>query len=592
MKIQWPAIITCAILGLAMLGCGLLLPAYLRAVDVSAIERAGRNTPTLLQVGQSLTEAQRLGAAQMLMLAARAAGVSGSDRLGAEITDLARQNPAALAWGNDVRLRKLFAASSAPVRPSEAEPFAYFIVLRKNREAALTVLRHSPAAAVRELLRARSLTGTVLFSPSDSASGQAFDAALLACGLLLDGGHLTAGLSADISAAATAANRGDGSEPLERLLMNFLALGERFNWDQLVAFVAQIPDAGTLHQLAGAANNAGPSSPRSSTAPENGQLPVLFAAVVLSGKPAAVAAYLNNFKQTGLGDLGASLPYGAGGVTELARRGQRLYRSHWERPGLTFSLVKGLFSRSADYCYTNPRPALWVKWFFYLLSGFFLAAVVHFGRPAMLSPHRTPPVRGFHLARELLFSLGFLLVVLLLTEPFLAQESQKGGASFRLHLPMTGVVVPVGIAGIKQIIMSPTIILTLLVFFVLQALIYIACLVKLAEIRRQPIPPRMKLKLLENEDHLFDAGLYLGFVGTIVSLIIASMGLVKFSLMAAYSSTSFGIIFVVIFKIFDLRPARRKLLLEAEAAEAAAASGSAPAGVYIRTTPSTPEQPS
>jgi hypothetical protein len=42
------------------------------------------------------------------------------------------------------------------------------------------------------------------------------------------------------------------------------------------------------------------------------------------------------------------------------------------------------------------------------------------------------------------------------------------------------------------------------------------------------------------------------------------MGLVKFSLMAAYSSTSFGIIFVVIFKIFSLRPARRTLLLEAE----------------------------
>ena len=130
---------------------------------------------------------------------------------------------------------------------------------------------------------------------------------------------------------------------------------------------------------------------------------------------------------------------------------------------------------------------------------------------------------------------------------------------------MTGVAVPAGMAGIKQSIMNPTIILTLLVFFVLQALIYMACIVKLAEIRRQRVPPRMKLKLLENEDHLFDAGLYLGFVGTIISLIIASMGLVKFSLMAAYSSTSFGIIFVVIFKIFHLRPARRKLLLEAEA---------------------------
>jgi hypothetical protein len=43
------------------------------------------------------------------------------------------------------------------------------------------------------------------------------------------------------------------------------------------------------------------------------------------------------------------------------------------------------------------------------------------------------------------------------------------------------------------------------------------------------------------------------------------MGVIKPSLMAAYSSTSFGIIFVSIFKIFHLRPVRRHLLLEAEA---------------------------
>src|SRR5439155_17166575 len=92
----------------------------------------------------------------------------------------------------------------------------------------------------------------------------------------------------------------------------------------------------------------------------------------------------------------------------------------------------------------------------------------------------------------------------------------------------------------------------------------IACLVKLAEIRRQNVVPRIKLRLLENEDHLFDAGLYLGFVGTIISLILVSLGIIKPSLMAAYSSTSFGIIFVSVFKIFHLRPVRRKLLLEAE----------------------------
>jgi len=56
-----------------------------------------------------------------------------------------------------------------------------------------------------------------------------------------------------------------------------------------------------------------------------------------------------------------------------------------------------------------------------------------------------------------------------------------------------------------------------------------------------------------------------GFAGTIISLILVSLGVIQPSLMAAYSATSFGIIFVSVFKIFHLRPMRRKLLLEAEA---------------------------
>jgi hypothetical protein len=209
-----------------------------------------------------------------------------------------------------------------------------------------------------------------------------------------------------------------------------------------------------------------------------------------------------------------------------------------------------------------------MKWLMYLGGGFFVAMAFHFAKPAVSSLERPLQVRGFHVAREILFALGFLFVVLLLSEPFLAQESQKADVPFRLRLPMAGGGVPAGSAVAKPNIMNPTILLTLLLFFVLQGLIYAACLVKLAEIRRQKVPPRIKLKLLENEDHLFDAGLYLGFVGTIISLILVSMRIIEFSLMAAYSSTSFGIVFVCVFKIFHLRPARRKLLLEAETASA------------------------
>ena len=557
MALRWFTFSVCAVLGLVLLMCGLLVPAHLRAVDAGVVAAAGGHSPGLLAQGQMLAGERKLGAAQMLMRAARLAGLPGWDLLGTAITNLARQNPAALAWGDDGRTEDLFGNPSPAADPNL--PFTDLIIHRQNRDAALAHLQGSSVQAVQELMQTRSLQHTVLLPPSSSASGQAFDASVCICGLLLDGNRLPAGLSREVSELASQANRGADSEPLEQTLMDFLSLGERFNWDQLTAFVADIPDPGTLHRLTDDARAAGDN------------LPALFAAVQLSGRPAAVADYLAKFRDTGMSDLTAGLRYGAGGVGELVKSQRRLYDSRLERRVTGYDPFGAFYFGAAKIAFQKPWLATVGKWLLYLLAGFFLALALHFARPAVPALERPLQVRGIHLFREILFALGFLLVVLLLSEPFLAQETREGNVSLRLLPSTAGVAVPTGIAGIKQTIMdpqkfgNPVVWLTMLVFFVLQSLLYISCLVKLAEIRRQNLPPRMKLKLLENEDHLFDSGLYLGFVGTIVSLILFSLQYVQFSLMAAYSSTSFGIVFVVIFKIFHLRPARRKLLLEAEA---------------------------
>jgi hypothetical protein len=310
------------------------------------------------------------------------------------------------------------------------------------------------------------------------------------------------------------------------------------------------------------------------------QLPFLFSAVELSGQPGAVAGFLANFEQTGLQDLALSLRFGAGGLDELLMRKQRLDVRNWSRGLAAHTGLGAFYNFALDCSWRTPGGAFVLKWFLYLAGGFLLALALHYARPAVSPLEKPLQVRGFHFAREALFALGFLLVVLLLSEPFLAQESQKAESTFRVRLSAVGSAVPAGISSVKTSIMNQVGIMTvlpILLFFVLQALLYIACLVKLAEIRRQHVEPRIKLRLLENEDHLFDAGLYLGFVGTIISLILVSVGVIKFSLMAAYSSTSFGIIFVSIFKIFHLRPARRRLLLESESAPDRVMSGPATA---------------
>ncbi|EEF59838.1 hypothetical protein [Pedosphaera parvula] len=545
---RWLLFFSCAILGLVMLLCGLLVPIHLRAVDASVLQSAGRKSPTLVDQGLTFAGQYKLGSAQLLFHAAQNQSLPNREKLGSAIANLTTLQPNLAVWGaSEPRLENLLRAGPAS--------FTETILRLDNREKALQFLQASPRPSVQELLRCRSLTNTVIFPASTSSAGQAFDAALTICGLLLEQGQMNKGLSDTILAEASAANSGQSPQPLEQNLMDLMSLGQRFNWGQFASFVGPISDAETLHLLANQVRNA------------NSQLPTLFSAVQLSGNPADVAKYLLNFGQTGLQDLGASLRFNANGVKELLKRDQRLYNSNPLHRLVEYDPFASFFYFAADYCWLMPTFSLVMKWCFYLCGGFLLAIAVHFLKPVPSGLEKPLHVRGIHVAREILFALGFLLVIILLTEPFLSQESQKAAPPFKLHLPTVGSVAAAVKTHAYTPIMNPTSLLTLLLFFVLQGLIYVACLVKLAEIRRQQVPPRTKLKLLENEEHLFDAGLYLGFAGTIVSLILVSLGISKFSLMAAYSSTSFGIVFVSIFKIFHLRHARRTLLLEAEATQ-------------------------
>ena len=236
----------------------------------------------------------------------------------------------------------------------------------------------------------------------------------------MDASRLAPALTSRIQQLAEQANRGTGSQPLEETLMDFGSLGERLNWDQLTAFVAGISDPTTLHQLAGQMSTAGD------------RLPMLFAAVQLSGEPSAVAGYVAKFPKTGMQDISAGLWYGENGVKELAASGQRFYKSnalHWLAARNPFG---ALYYFAAARSLQTPWLVLAVKWLFYLGAGFCFAAALHFSRPPTHRLEEPLQVRGFHLAREFLFALGFLLVVLLLSEPFLAQESQKEAISLSI----------------------------------------------------------------------------------------------------------------------------------------------------------------
>ena len=64
--------------------------------------------------------------------------------------------------------------------------------------------------------------------------------------------------------------------------------------------------------------------------------------------------------------------------------------------------------------------------------------------------------------------------------------------------------------------------LVLALFFIVQLVIYSFCLIKLKEIGEQKLSAELKLKLLENEENLFDFGLYVGLGGTLLSFLSPS----------------------------------------------------------------------
>jgi hypothetical protein len=70
---------------------------------------------------------------------------------------------------------------------------------------------------------------------------------------------------------------------------------------------------------------------------------------------------------------------------------------------------------------------------------------------------------------------------------------------------------------------------------------------------------------MENEENLFDGGLYIGIGGTAAALVFQVLGLIQSNLLAAYSSNLFGIVCVALIKIRNVRPYKRLLILESQA---------------------------
>jgi hypothetical protein len=152
------------------------------------------------------------------------------------------------------------------------------------------------------------------------------------------------------------------------------------------------------------------------------------------------------------------------------------------------------------------------------------------------------------------------------SEPFLLKASPVSDYKIKLTIPVIGdVAAPAAnLASTTATTMNLSTILSITTFAALQVVMYIICLVKISEIAKQSLPPSLKLKLMENEENLFDSGLYIGIAGTATALVLQVLGLIDANLLAAYSSNLFGIVCVALVKIRHVRPFKRQLIIEGQ----------------------------
>jgi hypothetical protein len=542
--------LACLIFGLALIGWAWLLPSYFRAVDSQVLAQAGEDTPSLVTEGLRLVNLEKIGPAKMLLLVAQRVDLPVKETLDQAVTAYGAAHPEVLPLGKSDPLLGQLLQLDATGQPEGSQPIFDLLLPQEIRARTLGVLQNSRRPGVQEILKTRSLTNTVEFPPALSSSGQPLEAAILLTALLFQGDHVAPSLRDAVDAVAAAANRGQDVRPLEVFYLDLLSLGKRLNWAQLTDFLARVGDLATLSNLAKVLRE------------RETELPVLFSAVHLSDSPASLARYVLRFGDSSIDDLRFSLMKGKGAVRELLERQKPIHHARLRETVLLSVPISPVFTPFVKITRRAPVLSLVFKCDLLLIGAFLLGLAMNYVAP--VPPGEEPQQKRLISTPQMVFALCFLGMAVLLTEPFLLQAHPKTRSPLRWQFPMVG-------GGVRQTMTKqakPMIdqysLLTLLAFVIIQAAIYSFCRHKLAEIARQAIPSKLKLRLLENEEHLFDAGLYIGFVGTVLSFIFVSLGVVKPSLMAAYSSTCFGIIFVSILKIFHVRPLRRRLIMQGE----------------------------
>ncbi len=545
--------------GVLLVGFGWLIPSQFKSLPVSVLAEAGRGTPTLAAMARERLDAGSPGVAAIYAQAAAAVSTPSAAAINEEVDAYLAENTDLAVWGEvNPYLTNALPADASPAAGSKSGVIRQLLPAT-TRAGLSSYLAGSRHATTRAVLATAELPSYRQFLPVFSAGGAPLEATILLTALLVQSDELGSGAARELRALADEAGRTREAAKIEIIYLDRLALGRRFNWGQLAALTRGADSLDTLAKL----RHLLQLKPESA--------PVLTAAAIASGRLDAVTDYVIRHGPLGLDALAFALYHGRGSLDLLLRQ-QVPPDGDLTVPPAESDRVAAALDPLVRLALYQPVLAVIVKFACYLLGGilFFLVAErLTALRQLELTPFITYLARGVG-------AIVICLLLVVINEPYLALGSQPSAFELRLVVPVLGTssvatmtetsnAFPIDVATVVSITF----------FFMLQALVYLVCLLKLKEIESKPVPSLLKLRLAENEENLFDSGLYVGIAGTSAALVLQVLGIIEANLLAAYSSNLFGILCVAFVKIRHVRPFKQRLILEM--AEASGAQ-TAPAG--------------
>ncbi|MEN9840218.1 MAG: hypothetical protein RL376_18, partial [Verrucomicrobiota bacterium] len=483
-------------LGLVLLLAAWAVPVHLRSLAPALLAEAGAETPSLADLGETRLDAAQPGPAALLLAGARAAAAPSAHitQLENALRAFARREPSLVPWGGEdpflLPLTRQPAARAAAAR-GESTPVLQFFVTAEARAALRDFLGGSRNAAVRDTLELLTLKNTGRFVPASLPGGQTFEALGLLVALLHQGEHLPPALAKiwrEETRAALA--RGELGPAQETLLIDLLALGRRLDWRQLTAVVGTVETRATWAELGSLARAGGEP------------FTLTLAAALADNSAERVVAFRLRHPEDPDADLRLALAQGQGAVQLLLARGVPVNRQNAPAPG---PLV-GLALR-------HPAWALALR--FALCAGgayLVLRALDRSLRTPAPAPGPASDDPGLFHARSGVLALVATGAFILATEPYLGRSAPPRLEGLSLAMPVLGNLADP--ATLKTLAPSFAMdlhsLLAIALFGALQISMYLICLAKIRSLDALDLPPLVKLRLMENEENLFDGGLYLG----------------------------------------------------------------------------------